>query len=302
MATMTSRPWFVDGHALRRRSRTLICFAWVACAALASATAQPAAASTQEVTTEVLNFSEAPFEILPGPEDESDPVWGRMVNLSFFVRNTSNITLYQVTVRVTAFNAAEPFPGTQHAWRAWSIDLGRPAGLEPGEKAYVLDTVYWGECWPFATHRGAVRFVVMSEAAEGFRSFAWRKKDSRGMRPMPLASEARPQLIAKSRIDPADRPAGTSACAALRQQALTGCLFGLDDFQCVAPPQGEPRVVEQRCTDADEIRRREPFRKDPKRCRQAPWFSGSAASPSSGRSATGHASVGVAGATPAGSR
>jgi hypothetical protein len=259
-----------------RRSRSLICFAWALCTALASAATRPPVASAQEVTTEILNFSEAPFELLPGPDDESDPMWGRMVNLSFFVRNTSNITLYQVTVRVTAFNAAETFPGTQLAWRAWSIDLGRPDGLEPGEKAYVLYTLYWGECWPFATRQGAVRFVAMTEAAEGFHSLAWRKKDSRGMRPMPLASDARPRLIARSRIDPADRPAGSSSCASLRQQALASCPFGLDDFQCIARPLGESRVVEQRCTDADELRRREPFRKDPKRCRQSPWFSDSA--------------------------
>ena len=96
------------------------------------------------------------------------------------------------------------------------------------------------------------------------------------MRPMPLASDARPRLIARSRMDPADRPAGTSFCAALRQQALAGCPFGLDDFKCVAQSQGETRVVEKRCTDADELRRREPIRKDPKRCRQSAWFSDSA--------------------------
>jgi hypothetical protein len=247
--------------------RNLVGLASAAWTLLAWVTLQPVAGRAQEASTEVLNFADAPFELLPGPDDDNAPSWGGLLNLSFFVRNTSTTTLYSVTLRVEEFSAAAPFPGPNRGWRVWSIDLGRPAGLEPGEKTYVLNTLDWGICWASTAQRGRGRFILMPEAAEGFRSFAWRKADTRAMRPMPLQADAKPRLIARSRIDPADRPLGTSACAGLRQQAEVGCPLGFDAFECIAPVHGEPQVIERRCADFDVIGRWAQQRNSPDWCR-----------------------------------
>ena len=247
--------------------RHVVCLACAAWSLLAWVIIQPVAGRAQEASTEILNFTEAPFELLSGPDDDNASSWGGILNLSFFVRNTSTTTLYSVTVRFEEFNAANPFPGPNEGWHVWRIDLGRPDGLEPGEKTYVLNTLAWGLCSPFTAGRGRGRFILMPEAAEGFRSFAWRKAHTRASRPMPLQSGATPRLIATARIDQADRPLGTSACASLRQQALAGCPLGFDDFECIAPLQGDPQVVERRCADFDVLGRWAQQRKNPDWCR-----------------------------------
>jgi hypothetical protein len=71
---------------MRSHLACLTCAAWTL---LAWAIVQPAAGRAQEVSTEVLNFPEAPVELLPGPREDNAPDWGGTLNVSFFVRNTS---------------------------------------------------------------------------------------------------------------------------------------------------------------------------------------------------------------------
>jgi hypothetical protein len=236
--------------------RTVIFIAGVT---LVWAGVSPRPSGSQEVIAEILNFPEAPFELLPGPEEENAPNWGAMLNLSFFVRNTSTTTLYHVTVRMEMRKASP----TKRVWFGQEgIDLGRPDGLEPGEVAYVLITRSWCQCLRFCAApspgpEGPNRLVLLPEAAEGFRSFSWRKQDRRKLAPMPIPPGAPLRLVAKSRVDVSDRPFGTSACAGLRTQVLGGCTLGIDRFKCVARPQGVP-AVERGCIRPDQLERRKP--------------------------------------------
>jgi hypothetical protein len=188
----------------------------------------------KEWTEEILNFPDAPFELVPSPTDESGPNWGGLLSIACTVHNTSDHPLRNVAIRVHKVWGVNPI---EYEVYRFELLLGR------GERVQILLTS------PHILAPGDTRFVVMPEAAEGFAGERWTKTGLEKIMRDIARGAVHTQVSGRSPKATTARPVGRSACARLRRQIEAACPWGYYMFRCVAPAHGEPFVTSQ-CADA----------------------------------------------------
>ncbi len=193
------------------------------------------ALSTPQYTAEILNVPGAPFEILAGPRDESGPNWAGLASLSADVHNVSGEVLSRLPLRFARLSAAGA-GSFSYDWHGFTVDLG-PDGLAPGGTAHLLITL------PMVVRPVAQRYVLTPAAGAGPDPVGWEKSDFPQLLRAIGRGDEHPTVVVELPVRLDERPAGKSACAALRSDADASCPWGLEQFTCVDLASGAPRTT-----------------------------------------------------------